>query len=323
MVNFRKRNKESALVSKIIGEYCFVMEYSRGSRSDYEPCFWFRGVPVYAVTLLVATQVIAMIGCVFLSATGHVGVLASLVFSTREVLEKFQIWRLFTYPWINAPSGMGLLVFAIQMYFLYQFGRELERFFGRRKFVIFYAALVLVAPILLMLWSFARLPSFYYPFAGSDMVNFGVFVGFVMLYPGAIIFFSLEARWVGIILIGIFTLQDLAQGQWRELTVLWGECACAAMLVRRFCGRDQSMFSGWGRRFGSFLRIRHSASRLRSVREPVRQIEDPEEEEGDVHASVDPLLDKIAKHGISSLTRRERERLEKARETLLEKERRH
>jgi hypothetical protein len=39
----------------------------------------------------------------------------------------------------------------------------------------------------------------------------------------------------------------------------------------------------------------------------------------DVIESIDPLLDKIAKHGIGSLTPREREQLEQARAELLKK----
>ena len=43
---------------------------------------------------------------------------------------------------------------------------------------------------------------------------------------------------------------------------------------------------------------------------------------GDVIESIDPLLDKIAKHGIGSLTEAERARLEEARTELLKKQER-
>ncbi len=41
----------------------------------------------------------------------------------------------------------------------------------------------------------------------------------------------------------------------------------------------------------------------------------------DVHESIDPLLDKISKHGLGSLTHSERAVLEKARVSLLRKDR--
>jgi hypothetical protein len=45
-----------------------------------------------------------------------------------------------------------------------------------------------------------------------------------------------------------------------------------------------------------------------------------ESEEADLHESIDPLLEKISKHGIGSLTKGERQRLEQAREALLDRE---
>jgi hypothetical protein len=46
-----------------------------------------------------------------------------------------------------------------------------------------------------------------------------------------------------------------------------------------------------------------------------RRVEEPDEVE-----SIDPLLDKIARSGMNSLTAKERARLEKAREALLKKD---
>ena len=49
----------------------------------------------------------------------------------------------------------------------------------------------------------------------------------------------------------------------------------------------------------------------------------PDDSRGrDVHESIDPLLDKISKHGLASLTNSERAVLEKARVSLLRKDRR-
>jgi hypothetical protein len=68
-------------------------------------------------------------------------------------------------------------------------------------------------------------------------------------------------------------------------------------------------------------------SRLRPVshrtgRPRLRIVEHPEEPPIDPHRVIDPLLDKISRDGLSSLTRREREQLERARTALLENERR-
>jgi ribosome-associated translation inhibitor RaiA len=55
-----------------------------------------------------------------------------------------------------------------------------------------------------------------------------------------------------------------------------------------------------------------------SSRQPRPVAAEPEEE--DLHNSIDPILDKISRSGIASLTARERERLEKARHKLIAKD---
>jgi hypothetical protein len=54
----------------------------------------------------------------------------------------------------------------------------------------------------------------------------------------------------------------------------------------------------------------------------LRVVKNPDDEPVDPHRIMDPLLEKISRDGLASLTRREREQLERARAVLLEKERR-
>ncbi|MEO6053549.1 MAG: rhomboid family intramembrane serine protease [Chthoniobacterales bacterium] len=289
-----------------------------GSEHDYRPCFWIRGYPVYATTLLVAIQVAGCIAVSLLMAAGHGAIISFFTFSVPGLLTKFQIWRIFTYPLINSPD----LWFALEMYLLFQFGREVERFLGRSRFLLFYGALILVAPVILLgAWAFTGYAA---PHIGSYAINFSVFVAFAVIYPNVGMFFSLTARWVVIILMAVRTFQLLAVQDWQGLGVFWGVCFCATYLMRRFCGRSSDFLSHWIRNLKNTLRNNHSARHLKSVEKNVTPVEDDyEEEDGDFHASIDPLLDKIAKHGISSLTRKEKQRLERARETLLDKERKH
>ena len=48
------------------------------------------------------------------------------------MLHAGRFWQLVTYAFVHPPSG--LLWFAIEMYMLFAFGREVERFIGRRAF---------------------------------------------------------------------------------------------------------------------------------------------------------------------------------------------
>jgi hypothetical protein len=67
-------------------------------------------------------------------------------------------------------------------------------------------------------------------------------------------------------------------------------------------------------------RLRPAAGRAGRPR--LRVVKDPDSEPVDPHRIIDPLLEKISRDGLASLTRREREQLERARALLLERERR-
>jgi hypothetical protein len=72
-----------------------------------------------------------------------------------------------------------------------------------------------------------------------------------------------------------------------------------------------------------FARFFKKRPKLRVVRDaPARASRTPSpspQPQDDVIESIDPLLEKISKHGLASLTAREREKLERARAALLKK----
>ena len=73
------------------------------------------------------------------------------------------------------------------------FGRDVEKFIGRKAFAWLYGVLVLAVPVLLSLLYFLGIDGGSY--SGSDAVHFAIFLAFAMIYPGAEIFFSIQARW--------------------------------------------------------------------------------------------------------------------------------
>ena len=73
----------------------------------------------------------------FAIALGGGSLLAALQFDSAQVLQAGKVWQLATYAFVHSPSG--LIWFAIEMYMLYVFGREVERFVGRRAFIGLYA----------------------------------------------------------------------------------------------------------------------------------------------------------------------------------------
>ena len=274
-----------------------------------EPLTWIGRVPVYLATVLAGVQAISMIlTSIAMAVSGPIpagnSLLAPLVFSFRGVTEDWALWQYVTYAFVNPPD----LFFVIQLFMFAWFGRDVEKFLGRRSFAWLCGTLLVAMPAFLTLLGLAGVNLDY---AGSGALNFAIFLAFVMIYPRAEIFFGIEARWIALILMAINSLQCLAGNAWAQLAMLWWGLAVAALWLKfeGVAALQTPAISG-------ILKQKHSARRLKVVprKEPV---------ETGVHDSIDPILEKIARQGIGSLSRGEREKLERARTALLEKERRN
>ena len=87
------------------------------------------------------------------------------------------------------------------MYMLFVFGREVERFIGRKAFVILYALLLVRTDCFLTvggLWTRLGL-------AGSGALHFGIFIAFAAIYPSVEMFLRIQAKWVALVLAAIST----------------------------------------------------------------------------------------------------------------------
>jgi hypothetical protein len=105
-------------------------------------------------------------------------------------------------------------------------------------------------------------------------------------------------------------MQYLPSHDWGYLSVLWGMCLASFSYVRFVQGRLSINLNL--KRFRPF----RPKAKLRVLPKPKpRRSAEPD----DVYASVDPILDKIAKSGMASLTESERRQLEQARARLLKK----
>jgi hypothetical protein len=268
-----------------------------------EPLTWVGRVPVYLSTAIVFAHVVMMVLTALALASGAEWFFQLLAFSAQSSVGKFHLWQFVTYAFVNRPEIFTL----IQLVLLAFFGRDVEKFIGRRAFAWLYGVLVLAIPVLLSLLSFFGIESGRY--FGSDAVHFAIFLAFVMIYPGAEIFFGIQARWIAIALLGIYTLQMLAYRQWIGLSILWWECGVSAAWMMREGVRSFSLPS-----VPSLPSKRPGRHSKPASRETVK--------EGELYDSIDPILEKIARQGIGSLTRGEREKLERVRAALLEKERR-
>lgn len=274
-----------------------------GSSEEHQPVTWLRGYPLYAAHFIVLLFVVSMLATSITMAVPSLrGISAWLTFSSTEVLGG-QVWRVATYGLVNEPS----LWFVVDMFMLAFFGRELEKFFGRRTFLALYASLYFLTPLLFTLIGLAR-PTFLMGESGA----FALFIAFATLYPNVAMFFNILAKWLAIVLVGIYSLMRLSANDWVGLASLWSTVAFAYGFVRFQQGVIALPKLSLWRRRPALRVLPDPAPRKASV-----VVKSPKEDA--TMAEVDALLDKIAKSGISSLTPKERAKLEAAREGLMKR----
>ena len=273
------------------------------SPENYDPITWVGRVPVYATTIIVALYVVSIVGVAIALASGAGGALGKLTFNTESVLRGGELWRCLTYAFVNPPD----LWFLISLVMLYIFGRDVEQYLGRKGFVRLYLGFLLLGPSLLLAASLVTSQSLSLT---QSWANLAVFLAFAALYPGAQLLFQITAKLFALVLLGLSVLQLLAGRQWIEMLVLLATAFLAYYAIRQ----------GSALNLDFVARLRPVTHRTKSPR--LRLVKNPDDEPVDPHRIIDPLLEKIYKDGLASLTRREREQLEHARAVLLEQERR-
>src|SRR6266480_4510735 len=271
---------------------------------DYRPVTWMGRYPVDVTTILVGLHVTCAILAAILIAFGAGSMLAYLQFDTAAVWSGGQVWRLFTYAFVHAPSA--LLWFAVEMYMLFVFGRDVERVIGRRAYIALYLVLLLLPAAFLTIWGLWVRTLM----AGSGALHFAIFVAFATIYPNVELLLRIMAKWVALILAGIGTLSALAAHDWQTLVVLWTSIGAAFLFIEmRGAGPELVWWNNLKARFGP-------KPKLHVVQKSVsRRAVEPD----DLYASIDPILDKISKSGIGSLTANERRLLNRERDRLLKK----
>ncbi len=286
---------------------------------DYQPLFWVQGRPVHVTTLLVILHSFSLVACCLIYGLTGTNPWMAMMFSSEAVLRHWKLWQVVTYVFVQTPS----LWFVVNMFFLFMWGREVERFFGRKTFIALYAGLVAVTPVVLLTHGLLSGLDQVAVFPGANSVHFGVFLIFATIYPGVQFFFGIPCKWIAYALVAIAALQCFAFRLVNDGLILAGTVA-AAYYGARYASMGSEAFAVLGS-FREMLPRKKSAAAPR-VQVRVRRALDSQSggdphRSSDVHDSIDPLLDKISKHGLGSLTHSERAVLEKARVSLLRKDR--
>lgn len=202
------------------------------------------------------------------------------------------------------------IFFVIGMFLFWRFGRDLESLLGRAGFGLFYALLVLVPVVTVLIAAkvLGQPMGVRVPYLGIP-AHYAVFVGFCIVYPG-VVFWGIAAKWLAIVYTVITTLAILALPAPRELIPFFS-CVGTAYVYLHFCGAN--------RIFDPFEWL-ESWKQDRALRRFEERQKLFIEEEEDFNETVNPILDKIAREGIQSLTPQEKQKLERARSQLLRRE---
>ncbi|MCB9496583.1 MAG: rhomboid family intramembrane serine protease [Fibrobacteria bacterium] len=207
-----------------------------------------------------------------------------------------QVWRVVTYQFLHG----GILHIAFNMLSLWMFGTPLVHHMGEKRFLALYLTSGIVAglgsALLYLLGGAGGIP-----IIGASGAIFGILLAFARFFPHVqiIVFFlfPMPARYAVWVFGGLAFLAGLqGQGSVAHLTHLFG--ILGGWLFLRF----EDPVALW------FDRAVTQKERVQTA----RIAEELESEENYFDTRVDPILKKISKHGIDSLTKQEKDVLQKA-----------
>jgi membrane associated rhomboid family serine protease len=223
-------------------------------------------------------------------------------------LKRGLVWQLFTYMFLHDTGNVFHIL--INLLVLWFFGREVEYFIGPKYFTRLYFGAGLIGALL---WSAFNFNSASY-LLGASAAVLGCVIAFATLFPERevtlLLFFiipiTLKAKYLALIAIA-FDIVPLLSGT-------GGGVAHLAHLGGAAVGYVYIKHLGYGRTPRWLSALQSLARPLRSQRRGPLDPDSALSDEEYIRQRVDPILDKIAREGIQSLTRRERKILDSAKD---------
>jgi membrane associated rhomboid family serine protease len=130
---------------------------------------------IVATTLAYLVQMGAGLGFVLSFALWPLGTPPDL--GPNVAVGSFQPWQLVTYSFLHG----GFTHLFLNMFALYMFGSELERLFGRRRYLTYWFAAVLAAGVTQLVVSAST--GTYYPTVGASGGVFGLLLAYGIHFP--------------------------------------------------------------------------------------------------------------------------------------------
>jgi hypothetical protein len=260
---------------------------------------WFKvgQVDVTTTALLVGLGVISM----FVYAIKR-SILLELAF-LGPLVRDGEVWRLVTWPTVNPPTEIWVVLTLAFFWFV---GHRIEDSIGRRRFTIMIALMTVVPAAFVSLIQFEAVA---YAF-GLGILGIGLLVVFALDNPGAMFFFGIPAWAIAGVYVGIDVLRYLGDRRFETLFLELGVIVVGVVTARQYGLVSTLEFIP---KFGG------GASKKKTARATKRQggstvVAGPWPVADTSHTAIDQmeldiLLDKISAHGIDSLSRTEKNRL--------------
>jgi membrane associated rhomboid family serine protease len=213
-------------------------------------------------------------------------------------LHNWELWRLATYLFVhdlNAPYFHIL----INMLLLWMFGTPLVEAMGERKFWWFYLSTGIFSGLCsLVFYTVTNNPT---TVIGASGAIFGLMFAFAKFFPTQqfLIFFlfPVQARYAVLIFGAVELISITSNDRIAHMAHLGG--ALYAWLYFTFENRGALALTRW---------------KNRKTERAQRAVRQSEEEVGQLMVDIDPILKKISRTGMGSLTKEEKDLLEKASE---------
>jgi len=284
--------------------------YDREYYRDDEPRGFVLGGDLSMNTTLILINVVIFLVDVFTDgAIGNYLALRSNLFT-----HPWNFWQLVTCGFVHDHRGVQHILF--NMFSLWLFGREVEGIYGRRVYLQLYLSLIVLSALVWVTIESIVNPSGRVDLVGASGAVVGIMLVFVLHYPTRTLLiwgvFPMPV-WV---LAAIQLLQDIHGAITRS-----GQIAFTAHLAGAAFGY---LFYRTGWQLGSLIPGRWSLSALK--RRPKLKIHDesgpePSDAEDNLSETVDRILAKLHREGEASLTKAERNTLEKESRRIREKRR--
>jgi membrane associated rhomboid family serine protease len=247
--------------------------------------------PTSIVMRLLIINIAVFLICILFKPIGTF-VYQWLQLDASSLTRVLQLWRLISYQFLHSPNHIFHILF--NMYVLFFFGRILEPHLGPHRFLVFYLCCGVSGGLFyLLLTAIGFLPAL--PMVGASGAILGVIGACAVLFPQIKmiifpIFIPISIRAAAIGGAVFYTLMILMRAQ-----NAGGEAAHLAGMA------TGAFYAAW-----PYISVRYN---LKSHTSPwQRKIQDQQQ----LAAQVDRILEKVYKHGISSLSRKEKQILKKA-----------